>query len=240
MESRFYHGQGIYIERLATELERMFLMQGFQVQHFGNNDQMTVQMKKGDTFTAIIGMQQALTVAIQRAPDGVLAMIGQQKWADKAVIGTIGLVILWPLMFTAGAGAIQQARLATQAANSLDMLVRQQNPNVQVGPIPPGMMPPYQQPGAPPPYTQPPYAQPWPPQYQGTPQPTPPPSNKVVCANCQAPNDVDDSYCMSCGHALTSPESQKTHCPTCGAETKPNAAFCTQCGTSLSQAEERT
>jgi ribosomal protein L40E len=228
METRYYQAQGIDVDRLANELERMFLMQGYQVQHFGNNDQMTVQIKKGGDFAAIIGMQRALTLTMQRAQGGVLAMIGQQKWADKAAVGVVGMLVLWPLAFTAGAGAIQQAQLGSQVIGSLDMLVRQQIPNVQLGPIPPGMMPQGQQPGAPPPYQP-----PMPPQQQAAPPPSPP-QNKLICANCHAENDEGAIYCMSCGHVLAPKEQQKTLCPMCGAETKPNATFCTQCGTPLS------
>jgi hypothetical protein len=42
----------------------MYISQGYQVQHFGNMDQMTVQMKRGGDFVAIIridGDDAALT-----------------------------------------------------------------------------------------------------------------------------------------------------------------------------------
>jgi ribosomal protein L40E len=234
MTTIYYQDPRINIENIATELERMFIGQGYQVQQFGNSEQMNVQMRKGGDLSAIIGTQTALTVTMQRSPGGVLAMIGQQKWADKAVVGAFGLVfapVLWPLMITAGVGAIQQVTLGTQVMNAMDMLVRRQNPNVQAGPMPPEMMPRYQQPGAP-------HAYP-PPLWQRWTSWTRPgtPSNKVVCANCQAANEVGDSYCMRCGHALASQEPQKTLCPHCGAETKPGATFCTKCGTSLAQQE---
>jgi len=258
METRFYQAQGIEIEQLANELERMFIMQGYQAQHFGNNDQMTVQIKKGGDFAAIIGMQRALTLTMQRVPEGVLAMIGQQKWADKAAVGVVGMLVLWPLAFTAGAGAIQQAQLGNQVIGSLDMLVRQQIPDVQFGPIPPGMMPgapqdppqgaqqypQYPQPGAPR-YPQnpqqgapPPYSQPIPPQQHSGPS-GPPLTNKVTCPTCHAANDEGAIYCMSCGQLLTPHEQQKSLCPMCGTETKPNATFCTQCGSHLTPVDDR-
>lgn len=220
MTMRFYYDPRINVEGIAAELERMFAGQGYQVQHFGNIDHMSVQMKKGGDLVAIIGMQTALTLIMQRSPKGMLAMIGQQKWVDKAVVGAVGLVVapvLWPLAVTAGVGAIQQANLGNQVMNAVDMLVRRQNPNVQAGAVPPEMMPQYQQH-----------------QQAGA----PPTSNKVTCANCQALNDAGDSYCMRCGHALASQEPQKRLCPNCGAETKPGATFCTKCGTSLAQEEQ--
>ncbi len=236
MASRLYYDPRINIETVATELEHMFISQGYQAQHFGNIDHMTVQLRRGGDFVAIIGMQTALAVTMQRSPRGMLVVIGHQQWVDKAVVGAVGLVaspILWPLMITAGVGAIQQANLGTQVMNDVDILVRRQNPNVEVGPVPPDMMPQYEQPGAPHAYQPPPWQRwtswTWP----GWARP-----NKVICANCQTPNEVGDSYCMQCGQALTPPEPQKKLCPNCGAETKPSATFCTKCGTSLAQAQE--
>ena len=234
MANRLYHDPRINIQNAATEVEHTFLSQGYQVQHFGDSDHMTVQMRKGGDFATIVGMQTALTVTMQRTPRGILTMIGQQQWVDKAVVGAVGLIaspILWPLMVTAGIGAIQQATLSTQVSNVLDTAIRRQNPEVQFGPIPPEMMPHHEQSGMPHPST--------PPQWQrwtswawhgGT--------QKVICPNCQTPNDVGDSYCMHCGQALTPPQPEKILCPNCGAEVKAGATFCTKCGTSLTQKEE--
>ena len=236
MAYRFYYDPRINVENIATELERMYIGQGYQVQHFGNMDQMTVQMKRGGDFVAIIGMQTALTVTMQRSPRGMLAGIGHQQWVDKAVVGGVGLVaspILWPLMITAGVGALQQANLGTQVLNAVDMLVRRQNPNVEVGPVPPEMMSQYQQPGAQQAHQPPPWQR-W--TSWGWPGTQP---NKVICANCQTPNEAGDAYCMQCGQALTPPQPQKKLCPNCGADVKPNATFCTKCGTSLAQEGER-
>ena len=236
MSSRLYHDPRINIETVATELEHMFISQGYQVQHFGNSDQIAVQMRKGGDIVAIIGMQTALTVTLKQSPRGILTMIGNQKWVDKAIVGGVGLIfspILWPLMITAGVGTIQQVNLDNQVMNALDTLIRKQNPEAQFGPIPPEMMPPYEQSGAPHASTPPPWQRwtswTWP---GGT------HSNKVICANCQTPNEVGDSYCMQCGHALTPPEPEKKLCPNCGAETRMSATFCTKCGTSLTQQEE--
>jgi len=231
MDSRYYQTQRVDLSRLAVDLERMFVMQGYQVQHFGNPDQMTVQMKKGGDFAAILGMQRALTLTMQRVQGGVNAVVGQQKWADKAAVGVVGMLVLWPLAFTAGAGAIQQAQLASQVLSALDSLVYQQDPDVQINANAPGAMP--QNQGAPPP----PYGQPWPPQQPPSPPGAPVPlaANKIICPHCHAPNDERDNYCMKCGKPLLPPEPQKVYCPVCHAEAKSKATFCTQCGSPLSQ-----
>ena len=140
MDARFYNSEDIDLEQLASNLNNLYLSQGYQVQHFGNKDQMLVQLKKGGDLEALIGLQAALSLTLQHVAGGTIAMIGQQKWLDKAAVGAIGLVaapILWPLAFTAGAGAIRQANLSSQILNVVDNMVRQQRPNVQSGPIPP-------------------------------------------------------------------------------------------------------
>src|SRR5215467_15960395 len=123
MANRLYYDPSINIENVATDLEHTFLSHGYQVQHFGDSDHMTVQMRKGGDFATIVGMQTALTVTMQRSPRGIVTMVGQQQWVDKAVVGAVGFIaspILWPLMFTAGIGAIQQANFGTQVSHTLD------------------------------------------------------------------------------------------------------------------------
>ena len=137
MDARFYNCDSLNIERLANDLERFLRGQGYQTQQIGNNEHMIVQLKKGSDFEALIGMQAALTVTIQRS-SGVMVGVGQQKWIDKAAVGVVGIAVpaLWPLMFTAGIGAARQVNLANQVMTILDGLVRQQQPDVKTGTVP--------------------------------------------------------------------------------------------------------
>ncbi|HLH63490.1 MAG TPA: FHA domain-containing protein [Ktedonobacteraceae bacterium] len=235
MDARFYNSEEIDIERLANDLENMYRIQGYQVQQIGGGNQVMVQLKKGGDLEALIGLQAALSVILQRTSGGVVAMIGQQKWIDKAAVGAVGLVaapVLWPLMITAGAGAIRQASLGNQVLNAVDSLIHQQYPNVRLGPVPVQIMPMIQQQWAPPPpqYLPPPQA----PQY------VPPASNvvnalpatpaKLRCPSCNTPYEEGDTFCSGCGKSL------KTLCPNCKAEIKPGLAFCPKCGASTFQA----
>ena len=138
MDARFYKSDDLSIERLATDLENFFRGQGYQVQQIGNNDQVMVQLKKGSDFEAIIGMQAALSVTIQRTSGGIMVAVGQQKWVDKAAVGAVGVAVpvLWPLLFTAGLGAVRQASLANRVLTILDGLVHQQQPDIKTGPAP--------------------------------------------------------------------------------------------------------
>lgn len=246
MDARFYQSEEIDIERLASDLENMYRLQGFDAQHAGTRDQMIVQLKKGGDLVALIGLQAALTVIIQRMSGGTVAMIGQQKWMDKAAVGAVGLVfapVLWPLMLTSGAGAIRQASLGNQVLNTLDGLVHQSYPDVRLGPVPAQLLPQVQQQWAPPPQygqsvpvytpTVPAYTPPTPP----TP-PTPVYTPTLRCPNCNTPYEAGDTFCSGCGRSLA--PQQKTICPNCKFEIKPGVAFCPKCGTSVYKAQSGT
>ena len=245
MDARFYNADDIDIELLANNMENIYRAQGYQAQHFGDNNQVMVQLKKGSDFEALIGLQAALSVIIQRSGGGVLAMIGQQKWMDKAAVGAVGIIaapVLWPLMITAGAGAIRQASLGNQVLNVVDGLVRQQRPEIQIGPVPMQSMPQIQRQWAPPP---PQYLPP--PQYnQPAPVYTPPPqvvdaqsvpapsSKRLRCPSCNTPYEPGDTFCTGCGKSLV------TLCPNCKSEVKDNASFCPKCGASIYQPGTQT
>ncbi len=228
MDARFYNSEEIDLQRLANDIENMYRMQGYEVQQIGNKDQMMVQLKKGGDLVMLIGLQAALSVILQHTAGGTIAMIGQQKWLDKAAVGAAGLVfapVLWPLMITAGAGAIRQASLGNQVLNVVDGMIRQQYPRVQVGPVPVQIMPQLQQQWAP--QSSVPVYVPSVPQYvpstaRGT----------LRCPNCNTPYEEGDTFCSGCGRSLAP---QKTLCPNCKAEIKPGLAFCPSCGASTFQ-----
>ena len=231
MDARFYNTDEIDIERLAGDLVNVYQAQGYQAQSIGSRDEMIVQLKKGGDFEAIIGMQAALSVTIRRTAGGTLAMIGQQKWLDKAAVGAVGIVampVLWPLMLTAGVGAVRQASLGNQVLNMVDGLVRQQRPGVQGGPIPMQLMPQVQTMWAPAPsYTPPAYLPP--PQIVNAlpaPMPVPQAPGRLRCPDCNTPYDEGDTFCTGCGRSL------KMLCPNCKAELKPDVSFCPKCGAS--------
>ncbi len=252
MESRFYQAQGINLEKLADDMIHMFMMQGYQAQHFANRDSVMVQLKKGGELQALLGMQAALTLTMSRTPGGVLAVIGQQQWVDKAAAGAVGMLILWPLAFTAGAGVIRQSNLATQVLSTLDSLVRQQNSNVQVSQPPDYMVAQAQQqmaqsqppapqqrqqqpPPAPMPHYQPPAHQPPPapmPHYQ-PPAHQPPP---VSMPHYQPPARQSQAapppalLCPQCG---TRSDADDTFCSHCGYSFGQQQPTCTSCGAKL-------
>ncbi|QBD78785.1 zinc ribbon domain-containing protein [Ktedonosporobacter rubrisoli] len=222
MDTRFYQSPDLNIERLARDLEETFLIQGYQVQHLGNSERMIVQLKKGGSLETLIGMSAALTLTIQRSAGGVMAMVSEQEWIDKAAAGALGILFLWPLAVTAGAGVLRQAVLEGQLLSTLDTLVMRQRADVKIGPLPPEMQAQMQRQA--PPTGNPASASP---QSATGPRPGP---GQIQCLNCQEINEAEDFYCSHCGKPLSL---HKRLCPQCKAEVKANAAFCTKCGTSL-------
>lgn len=240
MDARFYNSEDIDIPRLAGDLVNIYLSQGYQAQQFGNSAQSMVQIKKGGDLEALIGMQAAISVTLQRTTGGTLAMIGQQRWLDKAAVGAVGLVafpILWPLALTAGAGALRQASLGNQVLNVVDNLVQQQRPGVIPGPVPQYLLPQVQQQWGQPNNQQVPY---YVPSNQAAnapvPQPAPvpaTPAGDLRCPHCNTPYEAGDTFCTGCGRALATP---RTYCTNCHSEVKPDLSFCPKCGASTYQA----
>lgn len=231
MDTRFYQSPNLDIVQIAQELENVFVAQGYQTQQFGDRRQMVVQLRKGSDLEAIIGMQAALTVTLQSAPEGVMAVVGQQQWIDKAAVGVVGLLLVWPLALTTGLGVFRQVELENRVYSTLDSVVRRLRSDVKVGPIPEYMQQQQQQhEGIHIPFfeqTPPPWQTNWqadvpPQQSQG-----PTGAGTLRCPSCGESNEAGDAYCYRCGKPLAA---QKQTCPQCHADVKPNAAFCSKCG----------
>ena len=135
METHFYQTQQLELQRIAQALVFEYQAKGYQVQQFGNPEQVTIQLKKEDTLRAITGFNKALTVALQRINGGTLVQVGAQDWTDQIAVGAVG-IILHPLLVTAIIGAVSQNNVVHDVLLSIDGQVRQQQPNAQMG-IPP-------------------------------------------------------------------------------------------------------
>ncbi len=243
MDARFYNSEEVDIERLASDLVSAYQSQGYKAQYIGNNDQVLVQIKKGGDFEAVLGMQAVLSITIQRTSGGILAMIGQQRWVDKAAVGAVGIAVLpllWPLAVTASVGAVRQASLGNQALNMVDGLVRQQRPGISGGPVPSQFLPQVQRQWEPSPSAQTPYY--LPPGQVVNSQPaatltSSSSSSKPRCTQCNTPYDSNDTFCSSCGRPLAQ---RKVYCPNCNCELKPGLSFCSKCGTATFQSFSAT
>jgi hypothetical protein len=135
METRFYQTQDLDLQGIAQALVLEYQAQGYEAQHFGSLEQVTIQLKKEGTLRAITGFNKALGISLQRLSGGTLVRVGAQDWVDQIAVGAVGLV-LHPLLITAAIGAMSQQNVVHHVLDSLDRLVRQQQPTAQMG-VPP-------------------------------------------------------------------------------------------------------
>ena len=135
METRFYQTRDLDLQGIAHALVLEYQAQGFEAQQFGDINQVIIQLKKESVLRSITGFDKALGISLQRLDNGTLVKVGAQDWVDQIAVGAVGLV-LHPLLITAAIGAVSQQNVVHDVLNSIDRLVRQQQPQVQLG-IPP-------------------------------------------------------------------------------------------------------
>ncbi len=135
METRFYQTRDLDLQGIAQALVLEYQAQGFEAQQFGDINQVIIQLKKESVLRSITGFDKALGISLQRLDNGTLVKVGAQDWVDQIAVGAVGLV-LHPLLITAAIGAVSQHNVVHEVLNSIDRLVRQQQPQVQLG-IPP-------------------------------------------------------------------------------------------------------
>jgi len=244
MNTRFYRSQGLDARRMAHDLLGIFYAQGYQVQQLNNDKQIVLQLRKGGDFEAILGMQAALAVTLQPVRGGVIALVGQQQWIDKAAAGMLGLMLLWPLAVTAGAGMIRQATFESEIFQILDTVAFQQRPDVQVGPVPDDLASQAQQqfyqgqpPQPAPDQNAPRQAEPHytPPQQRPEPHYAPPPQRPephYVPPTPQAQPPKREAEKRD-NEAIQLPGRGQKQCNKCLAINDEDDAYCSRCGTSL-------
>lgn len=135
MEARLYQTQDLNLQIIAQSIALEYQAKGFETQQLGDLNHVVVQLKKESTLRAITGFNKALAISLQRTDQGTLLKVGAQDWTDQIAVGAVGLAI-HPLLVTAAVGAVTQNNVVHDVLNSVDSLVRQQQPQVQLG-IPP-------------------------------------------------------------------------------------------------------
>ena len=131
METRFYQTRDLDLQGIAQALVLEYQAQGFEAQQFGDINQVIIQLKKESVLRSITGFDKALGISLQRLDNGTLVKVGAQDWVDQIAVGAVGLV-LHPLLITAAIGAVSQHNVVHEVLNSIDRLVRQQQPQVQL------------------------------------------------------------------------------------------------------------
>ena len=150
MEALFYQTQDLDLTAIAQALVLEYQAKGYEAQHFGDMNNITVQLKQESTLRMITGFNKALGISLQRVPGGTFVAVGAQDWADQIAVGAVGLAI-HPLLITAAIGALQQYNALHEVLRSIDYQVRRQQPQAQVSMPPSHLWMPPTSPGMPPP-----------------------------------------------------------------------------------------
>ncbi len=86
--------------------------QDFDTQQVNTDeDSILLQIKKRGSWRDLVGMATSLNIVFHSGEDTLTVEIGAGKWIDKAAVGTVSLLILWPLAITAGMGAWEQMKM---------------------------------------------------------------------------------------------------------------------------------
>lgn len=100
------------IPRLIGDVRGWLNSQDFDTQQVNTDeDSLLLQVKKRGSWRDLVGMATSLNVVFHTGEDTLTVEIGAGKWVDKAAVGTVSLLILWPLAITAGMGAWEQMKL---------------------------------------------------------------------------------------------------------------------------------
>jgi TIR domain len=110
--SRRYACASDDIPRLIGDVRGWLNSQDFDTQQVNTDeDSVLLQVKKRGSWRDLVGMATSLNVVFHTEEDTLTVEIGAGKWIDKAAVGTVSLLILWPLAITAGMGAWEQMKL---------------------------------------------------------------------------------------------------------------------------------
>ena len=100
------------VQRLTADLKNWLRNESFDLQQMDTEDQgVLLQVKKRGALRDLVGMSTALNIVLKYSGDMLSVEIGAGKWVDKAVVGAVSMLVLWPLAFTAGYGAWEQSKL---------------------------------------------------------------------------------------------------------------------------------
>ena len=88
MDSRYYPGVEIDVNKLLDELRNLF-DEDYEVQTMQVSATSVLQARKSSTLRDLTGLSAALTIKITPEAGGTRVEIGMQKWFDKAAVAAV-------------------------------------------------------------------------------------------------------------------------------------------------------
>ena len=111
------------LDDILPSLIALLEVEGYKCQKLSlETGETLLQLKKTGFLRGIVGMNTALNVVFHKIGDSFKVEIGEGKWLDKAVVGTISLVFLWPLIPFVGYGIYLQSTLPDKIFEHIENL----------------------------------------------------------------------------------------------------------------------
>ena len=120
MDSRFYPGVEVDVNKLLDELRNLF-DDDYEVQTMQVTATTVLQARKSSTLRDLTGLSAALTIKITPEGGGTRVEIGMQKWFDKAAVAAVALVLSAGLLLALPAlGAYWQYKITEDAWKTIE------------------------------------------------------------------------------------------------------------------------
>src|SRR5918999_4990665 len=120
MDSRYYPGVEADVHTLLAELRGLF-DNDYEVQTMHVSSTTVLQARKSSTLRDLTGLSAALTIKITPEAGGTRVEMGMQKWADKAAVAAVALVLSAGLLLALPAlGAYWQYKLTEDAWKKIE------------------------------------------------------------------------------------------------------------------------
>lgn len=112
------------LEDVLPSVQAWLEVDGYKCQEFKlKTGEYVLQIRKTGFWRNLVGMGTALNVVFHKMGEDTFNIeIGEGRWLDKAVVGTISLIALWPLIPFVGYGIYLQANLPNRIFEHIEGL----------------------------------------------------------------------------------------------------------------------
>lgn len=123
-DTRSFHTPTLNLPGLVQAMDEWFQFQKYEVQvlELPGGDRV-IQARQGGAWRNMLGLSSALNIVLRQRNADLVVEIGAGKWADKAIVGTVSLFVLWPLAFTAAYGTWQQSKLPQRTFDFIQQFI---------------------------------------------------------------------------------------------------------------------
>lgn len=116
--------EGKTIDELAEIVSRFLNNENMEIQSIDQPNGKIVQarVRKGG-LKQLVGMDKAVEVRLYRQDNRLTVEMGHAKWADKAAVMAVSILVMWPLAVTSGVGMYKQSKLFDQIRSVIDQYI---------------------------------------------------------------------------------------------------------------------